>query len=59
MTLRPGDTLTKSELAEQLSGRLAPFRIPAHLRVLEALPMTGSGKVQKFRLVQMFKDEQC
>jgi fatty-acyl-CoA synthase len=57
VTLRPGTTLTQGELAQRLDGRLATFRIPAHLRVLEALPTTGSGKVQKFRLVEMFEAE--
>ncbi len=59
VTLRPGTTLTRPELAELLAGKLAAFRIPAHVRILEALPTTASGKVQKFRLVEMFKAEQC
>jgi fatty-acyl-CoA synthase len=54
VTLGSQATLTQPELAERLAGKLAPFRIPAHLRILDALPTTGSGKVQKFRLVEMF-----
>jgi fatty-acyl-CoA synthase len=58
VTLRPQTTLTHSELAELLDGKLAAFRIPAHLRILDALPTTASGKVQKFRLVEAFTGEQ-
>jgi fatty-acyl-CoA synthase len=58
VTLRSGTALTQSQLADLLQGKLAAFRIPAHLRIVEALPTTASGKVQKFRLVEMFMAEQ-
>jgi acyl-CoA synthetase (AMP-forming)/AMP-acid ligase II len=56
VTLRDGATLTQSGLASSLAGKLASFRIPSHVRVIDALPTTPSGKVQKYRLVEMFKD---
>jgi fatty-acyl-CoA synthase len=37
-----------------LEGRIARFKIPAHLRVVDAYPLTASGKVQKFRLREQF-----
>lgn len=55
VTLRPKTTLTQPELAALLAGKLASFRIPAYLRILDAMPTTASGKVQKYRLVEMFK----
>jgi fatty-acyl-CoA synthase len=58
VTLRRETTLSQPELAELLAGKLAAFRIPAHLCILDALPTTASGKVQKFRLVEMFTSEQ-
>jgi acyl-CoA synthetase (AMP-forming)/AMP-acid ligase II len=58
VTLRPQTTLTQPRLAELLAGKLAAFRIPGHLRILDALPTTASGKVQKFRLLEMFTAEQ-
>jgi fatty-acyl-CoA synthase len=57
VTLHSGSTLTQPELAQLLAGKLAAFRVPAHLRILDALPTTASGKVQKFRLVAMFTSE--
>jgi fatty-acyl-CoA synthase len=34
----------------QFAGRIARYNIPAHLRVVDEFPLTGSGKVQKFKL---------
>ena len=53
----PGATLSSSEVREQLGGRVARYKIPAHLRVVEELPLTPSGKVQKFRLREQFTGE--
>jgi fatty-acyl-CoA synthase len=37
-----------------LDGRIARFKVPAHLRVVDAFPLTASGKIQKFRLREGF-----
>lgn len=42
--------LTVEWLRDQLEGRLAHFKCPTQLRIVESFPMTPSGKVQKFRL---------
>jgi len=54
VTLRAGQSLSLETLTLKLSGHLPRYRIPAHLRSLEMLPTTPSGKVQKYRLVEMF-----
>jgi fatty-acyl-CoA synthase len=33
-----------------LRGRLAPFKIPKQIRIVDELPKTGTGKIQKFVL---------
>ncbi|WP_421109337.1 AMP-binding protein [Streptomyces sp. NEAU-S77] len=49
--LREGATaLTRDELARFCRGRLAAFKVPRHLRVMDAFPMTVSGKVRKVEL---------
>ncbi|MEU1312536.1 AMP-binding protein [Streptomyces cinnamoneus] len=48
----PEDTLTQEELADHCRGRLAHYKVPRHLRVMEAFPMTVSGKVRKVELRQ-------
>jgi fatty-acyl-CoA synthase len=52
--LADGASLSHEEMREQMQGRVARFKIPAHLRVLDELPLTPSGKVQKFKLKERF-----
>ena len=49
----PGMTLTDTELSDFCRGRMASFKIPRHIMVVEDYPMTSSGKVQKYRLRQL------
>ena len=49
--LRDGhDALTVEEVAEFCRDRLAHYKIPRYVRVLDAFPMTVSGKVRKVEL---------
>jgi acyl-CoA synthetase (AMP-forming)/AMP-acid ligase II len=52
--LHPGRTLTLDAMKEALDGRIARFKVPVHLRVVTELPLTSSGKVQKFKLREQF-----
>jgi acyl-CoA synthetase (AMP-forming)/AMP-acid ligase II len=52
--LADGASLSYDELCEQLSGRVARYKIPAHLVLLDEFPVTPSGKVQKFKLREQF-----
>jgi acyl-CoA synthetase (AMP-forming)/AMP-acid ligase II len=51
--LHPGRELTYEQLVAELRPRLARFKIPARLIVLDAFPTTPSGKVQKFKLKEL------
>ena len=55
---RPGTELTLETMRTALADRIARFKIPAHLRVVDEFPLTPSGKIQKFRLREMFNAEQ-
>ncbi|SEO64805.1 AMP-binding protein [Actinacidiphila rubida] len=46
----PADPPTLEEIAAFCAGRLAHFKVPRHLRILDAFPMTVSGKVRKVEL---------
>ena len=48
--LEPGAGLTELQVVEHCRGRIASFKIPRHVFVVDELPMTSSGKVQKARL---------
>ncbi|WP_307782005.1 AMP-binding protein [Streptomyces sp. MBT65] len=46
----PADPLTLEELRGFCEGRLAHYKIPSLLRIMDAFPMTVSGKVRKVEL---------
>jgi fatty-acyl-CoA synthase len=50
VTLAPGVELTLEGLVERLTSRLARYKIPKSLEVVDDLPRTASGKVQKQEL---------
>jgi long-chain acyl-CoA synthetase len=44
---KPGHTVTEAELVEHCRARLGGFETPKAVRVLDAMPMTATGKVRK------------
>ncbi|MFD6925650.1 AMP-binding protein [Streptomyces sp. NPDC059944] len=52
----PADPLTLEELRSFCEGRLAHYKIPSRLRVLESFPMTVSGKVRKIELRETYAE---
>ncbi|HVW46659.1 MAG TPA: long-chain-fatty-acid--CoA ligase [Solirubrobacterales bacterium] len=50
LTAAPGREPDPAELIEFARGRLARFKVPKSLEVVDELPKTGTGKVQKFLL---------
>src|SRR5262249_8245193 len=49
----PGANPTQEELAAFCRQRVALYKVPRYWRIVEAFPMTVTGKVQKFRLREM------
>ncbi len=47
---RPGSALTADSVRVALSGQLADYKIPTHLRIVDALPRDDSGKIYKRQL---------
>lgn len=47
---KPGATLGEAEVREFCRTRIAHFKVPAHVRIVESFPMTVTGKLQKFRM---------
>jgi len=50
---RAGTPLAEADLVAHCRGKIAGYKIPRHWSVVEAFPMTVTGKVQKFRLREM------
>ncbi|WP_328690938.1 AMP-binding protein [Streptomyces caniferus] len=53
----PEDPLTHDELTDYCRSRLAHFKVPRYLRLLDAFPMTVSGKVRKIELRERLAEE--
>lgn len=49
--------LTQSEVREFCKGKIAHFKIPRYVLVVDKFPRTTSGKVQKFKFVEFFANE--
>ncbi len=48
------------DITSHLEARgVAKYKLPEHLVVLDALPMTASGKVQKFKLLESYTNKTC
>ena len=48
--LKPGETSTEDDIREFCNGQIAHYKIPRHIRFVDAFPMTITGKVQKFAM---------
>jgi fatty-acyl-CoA synthase len=46
-------SLTAADVLGYCRGELAPFKTPDQVRIVEAMPVTATGKVQKFVLREM------
>jgi fatty-acyl-CoA synthase len=51
----PGTEVDKNELFGYLRENLAPHKTPKQWFAVEQFPLTGSGKIQKFRLREMWE----
>lgn len=50
---KEGHNLTTEDVRDYCKGHIAKYKIPRYVFVVDAFPMTGSGKIQKFRLREM------
>ncbi len=55
VVLRPGVEITQEELIEFCGSQLARFKIPKQIKIGEALPLTGAGKLDRNALKSMFE----
>ncbi|ATX79109.1 fatty-acyl-CoA synthase [Mariprofundus aestuarium] len=54
--LHDGQTLNENELREFCRERLAHFKVPHHIRFVDAFPVTITGKLQKFRMREIMME---
>lgn len=51
--LKEGVTCTQEEIIDYCKGKIANFKIPKYFEFVKDLPMTASGKIQKFKLKEV------
>ncbi|MGA3202352.1 MAG: AMP-binding protein, partial [Bryobacteraceae bacterium] len=50
--LKAGETAVEDEIRDFCKGSIAHFKIPQHIRFVDAFPMTVTGKIQKYVIRQ-------
>ncbi len=50
----PGEKITEEELVEYCTNRIARHKIPRYWQFTDEVPMTASGKVQKYKIVEQY-----
>ena len=53
-----GKNVELEDIKTFCKGKIAHFKIPRYLRIVDEFPKTAAGKVQKFRLKEMFDGSQ-
>jgi fatty-acyl-CoA synthase len=48
--LRPNTALTAAALQEWCRKKIARFKVPRHIRFADEMPVTATGKPQKFKM---------
>ncbi|WP_042302966.1 AMP-binding protein [Paraburkholderia kururiensis] len=57
IVLRSGEQATPEEIQEFCRGQIAHYKIPKYVRFVDELPMTVTGKIQKFVMRERMIDE--
>lgn len=55
--LREGAKLTHDSLIEFCKEKIANYKIPSQLRIVDSFPKTTSGKIKKFLLKEQFESK--
>jgi len=57
ITLKPGETCTEQEIRDFCREQIAHYKVPRYIRFVDEMPMTITGKVQKFVMRDKMIDE--
>ncbi|TJX43641.1 MAG: AMP-binding protein, partial [Mesorhizobium sp.] len=57
IVLKPGQVATEQEIKAFCAGQIAHYKVPRHIRFRTELPMTVTGKPQKFLMRQAMVEE--
>ena len=54
--LKKGETMTVCDVKDYVRTNMARHKVPSYVQFVESFPMTGSGKIQKFKLREIAAD---
>jgi len=57
IVLKPGESATEDEIRDFCRDQIAHYKVPRHVRFVPELPMTVTGKAQKFVMRQQMLEE--
>ncbi|MED5360786.1 MAG: AMP-binding protein [Pseudomonadota bacterium] len=57
IVLASGETATEEDITSFCRGQIAHYKVPRHIRFKDALPMTVTGKPQKFKMRDAMMEE--
>ena len=57
ITLKPGETCTEAEIRDFCRDQIAHYKVPRYIRFVAEMPMTITGKVQKFVMREKMIEE--
>jgi fatty-acyl-CoA synthase len=57
IVLKAGQSATEESIREYCKGQIAHYKIPRYVRFVQALPMTVTGKPQKFVMREAMVNE--
>ena len=57
LRLHPGHSVSEDDVRAYCRERVAKFKVPRFVRIVDAFPLTASGKIQKFRLREAHEAE--
>ena len=55
--MRGGAVICEEDVRDHCRGRIAHYKVPRYVRIVETFPMTVTGKVQKFVMREMMVAE--
>ena len=55
--LRPDCQISADEIRAYCKDRIAHFKVPRHIRIVEEMPLTVTGKAQKFVMREKMQEE--
>jgi fatty-acyl-CoA synthase len=57
IVLKDEEKSSEEEIKSYCKARIANYKVPKYVKIIEDIPLAGVGKIQKFKLEQIAKDE--